>query len=136
MKNNEINKFEGIVVPPNCDNSLLHNCGEKVSTFSPASYNPNVAAKYLPHQMSGHSGAISVPKTDNLTHKKTMSGYLSKFVGANVCLDLWASNHMKIKKCGIITEVSEQVIVMRDTYSKNISIIDLKPIQYINIYCR
>lgn len=130
---------EGIIVPPGCDNPMLHDCNEPVSTYVPASYTPfrasNLSAQ-LPHAMHGKSAGLSVAKDCGPLSQKSMTEYLKQFKGAYLCLDLWIDSRTKFKKCGILTEVGTEFLVLNDTNRKNLAIIDLKPVRYINIYCR
>lgn len=131
--------FEGIVVPPGCDNPMLHDCGEKVSTYIPNSYTPFQASNLpnlIPHAMHGKSGGVSVPKNNFPVAEQSMATYLSHFKGAYLCLDFWMDSNVKIKKCGILSEIGNDFIVLNDTQKRNYSVIDLKPVRYINIYCR
>lgn len=127
---------EGIVVPPGCDNPMLHAVGEPVHTYTPSSYRPVSAERILPHSMSGKTGVIAVPQTHIPSAAQSMTGYLSRFKGAYICLDLWSNASAKVKKCGILTEIGENFLVIRDSGSGVLSLIDLKPIRYINIYCK
>jgi len=129
MKNQDNNQFDGIVVPPGCENAMQTDCGETVQTYTPPSYNPR------PHGMRGKTSGISVPRTDSLQAWQNMSEYLKQFQGASLCLDLWSANR-KMKWCGVLLEVGKDFLVLGDTTQKKISLIDLKPIHYIHIYCK
>ncbi len=136
---NQAAKSDGIVVPPGCDNPMLHHCGESVSTYTPSSYTPFQASQLpipIQHPMHGKSTSLSISKDDGPMPQTTMSQYLSRFLGAHLCLDLWLSSQIKIKKCGILTEIGKNFIVLTDKNCKNFSVIDLKPVRYLNIYCR
>ena len=130
----------GIIIPPGCDNPMLHSSGEPVYTYTPASYRPYSLSESLPgavpHSMSGRTGVISVPKCETPSATKSMTEYLNQFRGAYICLDLWSNTHLKIKKCGVLTESGQNFLVIRDSGSGSLSLIDLKPIRYINIYCK
>ena len=128
---------DGIIVPPGCDNPSLYDCGEKVSTYTPDSYKPyNPQNIPVFHPMQGKSLAISVPKKDITISQNSMSDYLNKFTGATLCLDLWINSKIKIKKCGTLLEVGSDFLVLRENNHNKLTIIDLKPVKYINIYCK
>ena len=129
---------DGIIVPPGCENELLYESGENVTTFVPKSYKPYVATnnRVIPHAMNGTFKTVSVPKANALSEKKNIAEYLLKFKNANLCLDLWLKNSYKIKKCGVLIDVGENFIILKENGVDRISIIDLKPVYYINIYCK
>ncbi len=131
---------DGIVVPPGCDNPMLHDCGESVSTYVPPSYSPVTASKLSaslpPHAMHGKSGGISVPKVQDNLSQKSMAEYLNHFRGAQLCLDLWLDARTKLKKCGILIEIGTDFLALKETAGNKLTIIDLKPVRYINIYCK
>ncbi len=130
---------DGIIVPPGCDNPMLHHCGESVSTYTPGSYKPFQASRLpipMPHPMQGKSTSLSVSKECDHLSQKTMTEYLNRFIGAYLCLDLWLDSHTKLKKCGILAEVGTEFMVLTDKNCRNFTVIDLKPVRYINIYCR
>ncbi len=129
-------EFSGIVVPPGCDNPMLHNCGEAVSTYTPASYNIKDLTLCPPPAMPGKIGRVSAPKNGGAMAQKTMTEYLNQFQGAYLCLDLWLDLHRKIKKCGILLEVGKDFLVLRENRDKKLTVIDLKPVRYIHIYCK
>lgn len=130
---------DGIIVPPGCDNPMLHDCGESVSTYTPNSYTPFQASNLpstLPHAMHGRSGGISVPKNHNDLSQSSMTEYLNNFRGAQLCLDLWLDGHTKFKTCGILIEVGKDFLVLQEPRNNRLAVIDLKPVRYINIYCK
>ena len=133
-----IDSFEGIVVPPGCDHKILRDSGEPVHTYTPASYDAESYAKNQKrmHMMSGKCDLISVPQSPLPSARRSIADYLQKFQGAHLCLDLWTASRQKIKRCGILLEIGQDFLVMGDAGSGKISLIDLKPICYINIYCR
>ncbi len=130
----------GIVVPPGCDNSMLHQCGEPVSTFTPASYRPfsssDVPVPMPPHAMHGKSGGLSIPKGNTHIESQSMADYLNRFQGAFLCLDFWMDNGQRIKKCGVLQEVGKTFLVLKENRSRKLTVMDLKPVRYISIYCR
>ncbi len=130
----------GIVIPPGCDNPMLHDCGEPVSTYTPATYTPFKASKLhspdLPHAMHGKTGGLSIPKNHSKLSQKSMTEYLNHFRGAQLCLDLWMDGHTKLKTCGVLTEVGVDFLALQEPRSRKLTLIDLKPVRYINIYCK
>lgn len=132
--------LDGIIVPPGCDNPLLRNSGEKVHTYTPSSYVPYTPKPIYQeghaHMMSGKTGGVSVPRNPTPSSQKSMSDYLQQFQGAYLCLDLWSASRQKLKRCGVLLEIGKDFLVMGDSGGGKISIIDLKPIHYINIYCK
>ena len=129
---------ECVIVPPGCENKMLFESGEKVITFMPESYKPYIAEnnRKIPHSMNGVSRSLSVPKSDTSAENKNITDYLSRFKNANLCLDLWLKNSNKIKKCGVLLDVGKDFIILNETGFNRISIIDLKPVYYISIYCK
>lgn len=127
--------FDGIVIPPGCNNPLFKNSGEKIQTYTPASYTPYIQ-KNLSHMMSGKVDGISVPKNPAPSVCRNMTEYLSRFQGAYLCLDFWTTNLKKISRCGVLLEIGSDFLVIGDEQGKKLSLIDLKPIKYINIYCK
>ena len=129
---------DGVVVPPGCENEMLYECGENVTTFVPKSYKPYVATNHraIPHPMNGTFKTVSVPKTNALSEKKSIAEYLVKFKNANLCLDLWIKHSYRIKKCGVLIDVGDNFIILKENGPDKISIIDLDPVYYINIYCK
>lgn len=129
----------GIIVPPGCENKMLLECGETVSTYIPSSYNPYVQKKnkrIIPHAMNGKTTIVSVPKSEIPLGTGSVAEYIIKFVNANICMDLWLGNNTKIKKCGVLLDVGKDFLVIKESNPVRISIIDLKPVYYINIYCK
>ncbi len=131
---------DGIVIPPGCDNPMLHDCGESVSTYTPDSYTPFQASKlpqpFLPHAMHGKTGGLSIPKNQSSLSQKSMTEYLNHFRGAHLCLDLWMNGHTRHKICGTLIEVGTDFLALQEQRTQKLTIIDLKPVQYINIYCK
>lgn len=136
LKEEENSKNDmGIIVPPGCEsNRVFSDSGERVTTYMPNSYRPYVPRenKLLPHPMNGRCETVSVPKDKDCI--KNMTDYLMKFKGGYVCFDLWMENRIKIKKCGVLMEVGENFMVIKD--GNSFSLVDLKPVCYMNIYCR
>ncbi len=129
MKIQDLNSFDGIVVPPGCNHPMFQECGEEVCTYTPPS------SQAHPHSMRGKVESLSVPKTPSTQAWKNMGDYLKQFQGANLCLDLWICGR-KSKWCGFLLEVGNDFLVLGDQERKKISLIDLRPVQYIQIYCK
>lgn len=129
---------EGIIVPPGCDNPMLHECGESVYTYIPEDETVKPCETTLTTRtfMSGKSKALSVPKTKYSMATKHMTDFLLEFQGAYICIDFWTKNHTKIKKCGILCDVGKNCVVLQNPETKSVTIIDLEPIYYIQIYCK
>lgn len=124
-----------IIIPPGCESALLKKSGEKIRTFTPSSYRPYMA-EVPPHGMRGRTDSISVVPNNNSTARRSLFDYLKQFQGATLCLDLWAFDKQRIKRCGTLLEVGDDFLVIGESVSGKLSIIDLKPIRYINLYCR
>lgn len=85
--------------------------------------------------MSGSVGFISLP-TREASGMSSMPAYLSGYKGKYVCIDLWSSDGKRIEKCGMLLEIGDDFLVVRKGCTGEITIIDLKTIRYISIYCR
>lgn len=139
MQQNDSENNDGIFVPPGCDGYVFEQSGEPVYVFTPESYKPYTGINpdfSLPHNMSHKTGGISVPKNNVPAALKSMTEYMQQFQGAYICLDLWMSNNVRIKKCGYLADVGENFLVLRGCGDSSIKLIDLKPVRYISIYCK
>ncbi len=83
--------------------------------------------------MSGKFGLLSIPPS---SQKSSMSGYLDKYLGKYICLDLWASDSPREEMCGILTEIGRDFLVISSPQNNNLTMIDLRSIRYISIFCR
>lgn len=124
---------EGVIIPPGCDHPSLYDCGEEITTYIPRSYKQYDSTN-LPIIHPIKSNAI--PESKSPVSAKNMSEYLNKFIGADLCLDLIINPKLKIKKCGTLLEVGIDFLVLRESKQKRLTVIDLKPVKYINIYCK
>ncbi len=87
------------------------------------------------NDMSGSVGFISLP-TREPSGMSSMPAYLSGYKGRYVCIDLWSSDGRRIEKCGMLLEIGDDFLVVRKGCTGEVTIIDLKTIRYISIYCR
>lgn len=87
------------------------------------------------NDMSGSIGFISLPTRES-GGASSMSAYLSGYKGKYVCIDLWSSDGRRIEKCGMLLEIGDDFLVVRKGCTGEVTIIDLKTIRYISIYCR
>ena len=99
-------------------------CGEACRLVEPIRFN----------DMSGKGGVISLPMRE--PQSVTMQAYLSKYKGKYICLDLWSSDGRRVEKCGMLLEIGDDFLVVRKGCTGEITMIDLKTIRYISIYCR
>ena len=124
---------EGVIIPPGCDHPALYDCGEEITTYIPSSYKPYNSSS-LP--VIRPTKVNSIPENKSLVSAKNMSEYLNKFTGADLCLDLIINSKLKIKKCGTLLEVGSDFLALRENGQKRLTVIDLNPVKYINIYCK
>lgn len=128
-----------IIVPPGCDTGIFEQCGDDVCVFAPESYVPYTNPKDYNgcfHNMSQKTGGLSIPKDHKSATLKSMAEYLRQFQGAYLCLDLWMNNRVRIKKCGFLSDIGDNFLVIREQNCNTVNVIDLKPIKYISIYCK
>lgn len=90
----------------------------------------------IAHNMSGKFNFLSVPRTEDDGLNQTMPMYLNNYLGKYICLDLWTCERVRIEKCGILTDVGTDFIVIQNVHSGNRTIIDLRTIRYVSIFCR
>lgn len=102
-------------------------CGEigKMPSNAPVRFN----------DMSGSVGFISVPAIEP-QRTMAMPAYLSAYKGKYICIDLWSSDGRRVEKCGTLLETGDDFLVIRKGCTGEITIIDLRTIRYISIYCR
>ena len=86
--------------------------------------------------MSGKFNFLSVPRADDGGLNQTMPMYLNNYLGKYICLDLWTCERVRIEKCGILTDVGADFIAIQNVRSGNRTIIDLRTIRYVSIFCR
>lgn len=92
--------------------------------------NPNI----FYDNMSGKFGVLSVPASP--IKKNSMSNYLDKYLGKYICLDLWTSDSPREEMCGVLTEIGRDFLVINSPENDNLTMIDLRSIRYISIFCR
>lgn len=90
----------------------------------------------IAHNMSGKFNFLSVPRTEDGGLNQTMPMYLNNYLGKYICLDLWTCERVRIEKCGILTDVGADFIAIQNVRSGNRTIIDLRTIRYVSIFCR
>ena len=90
----------------------------------------------IAHNMSGKFNFLSVPRAEDGGLSQTMPMYLNNYLGKYICLDLWTCEKVRIEKCGILTDVGADFIAIQNVRSGNRTIIDLRTIRYVSIFCR
>lgn len=89
------------------------------------------------NEMSGSIGVISLPTTDRFDDTlMPMSSYLRRYKGKYICIDLWTSDNRKLEKCGLLTEIGNDFLVINSPNRGETTMVDLKTIRYVSIYCR
>lgn len=86
--------------------------------------------------MSGSFKLISVPEVSAERRLMTMPYYLDGYRGKYICLDLWTNEKRRVEKCGVLKEVGEDFISIKNLHTNNVTMIDLRSVRYISIYCR
>ena len=146
MENKMIEKKEcEVIFPPGSGKIVPNNSDKTFQTYSP---NTPETLPCLPTQcvvpqrmavpsgMSGQFHFMSAKALRDPTHPKlSVSDYLERYLDMYVCLDFWQGSEGKKEKCGILNEVGKDFIVIEDTTTQMLSVIDLKPVHYINIFC-
>ena len=66
----------------------------------------------------------------------TMESYLKRHIGKSICVDLWSLEGGSAEKCGTITEVGRNFFVIRNDYTGELFMIDLKSVRWVNIHNR
>jgi len=66
----------------------------------------------------------------------TMEAYLKRYMGKSVCVDLWSLEGGGTEKCGTITDVGRNFFVIRNDYTGELFMIDLKSVRWVNIHNR
>ncbi len=84
-------------------------------------------------EMSGTSSVMSVASGNQVT---SMPMYLRRYMGKYLCIDMWTTEHEKLEKCGILTDIGNNFLVIKKPRNSERTLIDLKTIRYISIYCR
>lgn len=86
--------------------------------------------------MSGKFNVLSVPHTEGEAVGLTMPMYLNNYLGKYICLDLWTNESRRIEKCGILTDVGLDFVVIKSASAREKMLVDLRTVRYISIYCR
>lgn len=131
-----------VVLPPGSGRIVPYNKGKSFHTYTPKS--PHICpgkcrAQQRASDFSGMSGQFRFMSAQTVqtseAAKLSITDYLARFINMYVCLDFWHRNRNKTEKCGILSEVGKDFIVIEDTATQTLSVIDLTPVHYINIYC-
>lgn len=86
--------------------------------------------------MSGSFGLMSVPQISAERQLMSMPDYLDRYRGKYICLDLWTNERRRIEKCGFLSEVGIDFLSIKNSRNGDITMIDLRTVRYISIYCR
>ncbi len=136
------NKECEVILPPGGGKIIPYNNEKSFRTYEPENLPCLPKQCTVPQRMavpSGMSGQFHFVSTKSLnsseTVKLSVTDYLERYIDMYVCLDFWQGNDCKKEKCGILNEVGKDFIVIEDTTTQMLSVIDLKPVHYINIYC-
>lgn len=86
--------------------------------------------------MSGSFGLMSVPQISAERQLMSMPDYLDRYRGKYICLDLWTNERRRIEKCGVLSEVGIDFLSIKNPRNGDITMIDLRTVRYISIYCR
>lgn len=86
---------------------------------------------------SGSFGLFSVPSPNrgNLP-MLSMAEYLKRYKGKHICLDLWTTDCTHCEKCGTLTDIGQTFLVIYKPCTGEFTMIDLKTIKYISVYCK
>lgn len=96
----------------------------------------SVGESVIAHNMSGRFNFLSVPRAESGILNQTMPMYLNNYLGKYICLDLWTCERVRIEKCGVLTDVGADFIAIKNVQNGNRTVIDLKTIRYVSIFCR
>lgn len=109
-------------------------CQEYVDEINDFVYAP----PRMMNEMSGSMDVMSLPQMGEYNNTLIpMSSYLQRYKGKYICIDLWTNESRKLEKCGVLTEIGNDFLVIKNVNRKESTImIDLKTIRYISIYCR
>ncbi len=88
----------------------------------------------LYNEMSGKSEVLAIPSAE--PNPVSMGGYLNRYKGKYICIDLWTSDGKRIEKCGCLLEIGQNFLVVRRGCTGELTLIDLNCVRYISIYCR
>ncbi len=89
------------------------------------------------NELSGSMGVMSLPQSDRYENPlMPMSSYLRRYKGKYICIDLWTSDSRKHEKCGLLADIGDDFLVIKMPNRGETTMIDLKTIRYVSIYCR
>lgn len=142
---------EEIVLPPGSDKSMFEELGKPVEiyentadfgkggsinqTFCKGQCSMTDQKRQLyADNLSGEFGVMSIPPQSPLT--LSITEYLTRFIGKYICLDLWTIDGHRSEKCGMLTEIGRNFLVIRRPCSGEMCVADLNTVRYISIYCR
>lgn len=86
--------------------------------------------------MSGKFGLMSISQNNDNSSAVSMPGYLDRYVGKYICLDLWTADCRREEMCGILTEIGRNFLVIHMQDTNNLAMVDLNTVRYISIFCR
>ncbi len=86
--------------------------------------------------MSGKFDFISIPKNNSDISMHTMTSFLDRYLGKFICLDLWTADCIREEICGILTETGRNFLVIAKQDGNKLTMVDLRSVRYINVYCR
>lgn len=86
--------------------------------------------------MQGKFDCIAIPKEKTGLPFKSMSSFLDRYIGKLICLDLWTAESGREELCGTLIETGKNFIVIKLYENDGITMIDLRSIRYVSIYCR
>ncbi len=83
---------------------------------------------------SGTERIFSIPeKIDG--DSKLLKQYLNNLKGKNVCVAFWGQGGGRFEKCGVLTEVGGDYIVLKEPRTKRLIITTMDKIKYISVFC-
>lgn len=96
----------------------------------------NISDEIFFDNMSGKFDLISIPHEHNGISIKSMTNFLDRYIGKYICLDLWTSESRREEVCGTLLETGKDFLVVNSYNTDKLTLIDLKAIRYVNIFCR
>lgn len=86
--------------------------------------------------MSGKFDFISIPHNNSDISTHTMTSFLDRYLSKFICLDLWTSDCIREEICGILIETGRNFLVITQPESEKVTMVDLRSVRYINVYCK
>ena len=83
---------------------------------------------------SGTEQVFSLPEKID-SDSKLLKQYLNNLCGKNVCVAFWDRVGGRFEKCGKLTEVGGDYIVLKEPRSKRLIITSMDKIRYISVFC-